>query len=329
MKRMGFLLMLLLLSSSLMAVDVDFDDFRKAYEKFSDDAANSLPYNTMVGLSWSDAYIGQFPHLGVGLTLGFTSLPYKSFEWVADALDVNFADVLPQIELLGAPIPAWTLDARLGGFVLPFDIGVKVGFLPDQAKTFVPDNMALDYLLLGGDIRYALLKGPGPKVSLGVGYNYLNGSMSMANLIGKKQEILDVGGYNLELDDPDLNFQWTANVIDLKAQASMNVLILTPSIGVGASYGTAQSGGGLETQILLNGDKIKDSEIKDIEDILGNKAPDLTDQSIKVLSDTTGWAFRVFGGASFNLLILRLDLTAMYNFTSGSIGAALNARVQF
>ena len=151
----------------------------------------------------------------------------------------------------------------------------------------------------------------------------------MANLIGKKQQILDVGGYDIEMDDPDLNFLWTANVIDLKAQASMNVLILTPTIGVGASYGKAQTGGGLETQILVNGDKIKDSDIEDIIDVLGNQAPDLTDQSIKVISDTSGWAFRAFGGASVNLFILRVDLTAMYNFTSGSMGAAVNARVQF
>ena len=46
-----------------------------------------------------------------------------------------------------------------------------------------------------------------------------------------------------------------------------------------------------------------------------------------------GWAGRLFGGLSLNLLVVRLDLNAMYSFPfvdflSGSYGGTVNLRVQ-
>jgi hypothetical protein len=41
-----------------------------------------------------------------------------------------------------------------------------------------------------------------------------------------------------------------------------------------------------------------------------------------------GWAGRVFGGFSVNLLVLKLDLGALYSFPGGSYGASANLRVQ-
>ena len=60
--------------------------------------AKALPYNTSVGLNWSDAFIGKFPRFGVGITVGTTLMPYSAFQGVAETLDVNLVDALPMIE---------------------------------------------------------------------------------------------------------------------------------------------------------------------------------------------------------------------------------------
>ena len=347
MKRITIVLILAsLLTIPVTAQDVTdikevlFNDYAKSFVDFAEGAASALPFNTTVGLNWSDAYIGKFPRFGVGLTVGTTLMPYSAFSGVAETLDVNLVDAVPIIETFGAPIPAYTLDARLGGFFLPFDVGFKIGFLPEDAKAFVPPNVTLDYLLVGGDVRIALLKerkGLIPDLSVGIGYNYLKGSVGMVGIVGKTIDITNIGKaplpvINLSLKDPNLTFGWTANAIDLKVQLSKKILIFTPSVGLGVAFGSGQAGGGLETEVLVDGEKITDEDIKNITEAAeaaDQVVPDVTPVSVSIFEESTGTSVRVFGGASVSLFFLKIDLCGMYNFTSKTLGGSVNARVQF
>ncbi|HOX18731.1 MAG TPA: glucan biosynthesis protein, partial [Spirochaetales bacterium] len=48
------------------------DGFQTAFSGFADDMAATLSMNSTIGTTWSDAYIGGFPHFGAGIFLGTT-----------------------------------------------------------------------------------------------------------------------------------------------------------------------------------------------------------------------------------------------------------------
>jgi hypothetical protein len=340
MKKLLLICGIMMLVSLGAFAQVDYSVYEQSFQDFSDEIAASLPFNGTIGLNWADGYIGQFPHFGVGLTVGATSIPYEIMEPVFDMLD-GFAlpSELDFIEKWGAPMPAYSLDARLGGFILPFDIGVKFGFLPDDAKVLMPFQM--DYLLVGGDVRLALLKGKGalPDLSIGAGYTYLDGAIYLEDLVAGDQvidissELFPVYGANtttLTITSPDVYFNWQAHVIDLKVQASKKLAIITPNIGLGVSYGLSEAGGGLDSSLgfasTIGGLSL--SDIQTVFESLGYPVPTSTGLAVSS-QEVEGTAVRAFGGIGFNLWVLKLDLTGMYNFTSGAYGVALNTRIQW
>ena len=118
----------------------NFDEVQTAFGEFASDLSSALPFASTLGLYWSDSYIGNFAHLGVALSVGAVGLPADAFGSVLKTLtggagDANLLDFLPPDlakagETFGMPFPAAALEARLGGFILPFDIGLKVGLIP-------------------------------------------------------------------------------------------------------------------------------------------------------------------------------------------------------
>jgi hypothetical protein len=336
MKRLILVLFVLLSSTALFAAPVDFKDFQPGFDDFVQDLANGLPLNASTGLSWSQAYIGQFPHFGVGVTVGATTIPAKAVSTMADALGISLPSDFSYAEKFGVPVPAYTLEARLGGFVLPFDMGVKLGVIPPDTK-FGADVTA-DYILAGVDVRYALLKdeGPLPAISIGVGYNYMKGSVGISGILGSDvtiAQVYDVGGpHILSLADPTLQMDWSTNVIEAKLQVSKRLLILTPYLGAAASFSFGSDvSGAVESTLKIDGSKIQQSDINAIVayyEALGETPPDLSAKGITTTASSKGgMSYRVFGGVSFDLLILSLDLGASYEFLSGALGGSLNVRI--
>ncbi|HBG35690.1 MAG TPA: hypothetical protein DDW88_01300, partial [Treponema sp.] len=73
-KRLCLILAFMLIFSLAFSQSVDLDDFKGGLHAFLEDINLSLPDSTLSGVTWSDAYIGQFigvpPHFGVGLATG-------------------------------------------------------------------------------------------------------------------------------------------------------------------------------------------------------------------------------------------------------------------
>ncbi len=46
---------------------ITLTDLEKAFEDMGDDLSSSVASSATTGLVWSDAYVGNFPHFGVGL----------------------------------------------------------------------------------------------------------------------------------------------------------------------------------------------------------------------------------------------------------------------
>jgi hypothetical protein len=331
---------IIIFSAAIGAFAISYDDFKDSFSTFADDAANSLPFNALIGLNWSDAYIGQFPHLGFGLTIGMTTIPIDAVTAMMDSLGTTLPSDADIIEKIGLPIPSYTAEIRIGGFKLPFDVGFKLGWIPrDFAQNLTGDAFSVDYILVGGEVRYALVKEtvPLPTVSVGLGYSYMKGQVLVNGIYSGDFFLTGIPGQpaGLYLSNPDLNFSWQTSVIDLKVQVSKRLLIITPFIGLGAAYGASSVDGGLTSQLLVGGNPITPAQIAAIIAAFkaaGMDVPDELESGTGVVvhaSSPSGWAVRTFGGIGINLFILRLDVTGMYNFTSGSYGLMLNTRIQF
>jgi len=305
--------------------------------------ANSLPFNSTMGLNWSDAYIGLFfpslpPHLGLGFSTGYTTMDFGSMNGLLDMFDVNLPG---NLNFGGFPLFGYTVEARVGGIILPFDVGLKFGFMefsPDFLNNIglgIPGfkDFSMDYMLLGADLRYAVVKSKvSPfKVSIGAGFNYLKGGMSIG-IPGTNSLQYDysVNGDDkiLKLTQPRLGLDWSTKSLDFKAQASVSLLIFTPYLGIGASHAWSNAGYGIKSELLDENDDpiVLDAATKDALAAYGLGG--ISANGFSHYNDVTGWSFRTFGGFSINLPFVKLDFTGMYDFLSGCYGVTFGTRFQ-
>ena len=332
MKRLIVVLVLVLSAGALFAQTIpSFAVFQGAIQGFANSVASALPLESSVGLNWSDANVGQFPHLGIGFTVGAATLPYSSIQNTISTFGGSIPSKLSFLSSIGIPVPAYTVDVRIGGFILPFDVGLKFGYVPSGALSV--GNFNADYLLLGGDFRYSVLQDNGlsPGLSVGIGYTYMRGNVSIPGVLGGTTTIQNVtfGGntYNIGFTNPSLDFFWNTSVIDAKIQLSKTLFIITPYIGLGASYGISNAGGGMQSSLTLNGSPPTQTQIDQMNSALGTNYSN-SNQSFGVTAGANGFSTRVFGGFSFNLFVLKLGFGAEYEFLSGSFAGMANARIQ-
>lgn len=269
---------------------VNADAFKSSLGDFLGEINAALPDNAVIGGTWSDAYIGQIvgipPHFGLGIAAGVTRFPSEGFK---DAMELTGTD-LPVDTLI---LPNFAVEGRIGGFILPFDIGFRLGMLPETDLMGVKMN----YLHYGADVRYAVLKGGLvlPAVSVGLGYYHTDGSFSFPLTAGDAfGDSVPAVAADQELD---LGLDFATNVFELKAQISKGLIIVTPYAGVGAYMAMSESSYDLDGYL---------------------------DDSVS----ETVYGARVFGGFSFNILVLKIDTTGSYDVLTGNWGVNLGARVQ-
>ena len=317
-------LLLIFAAAALPAQDITSDEFKQAFQDFADDMASSLPLTSTIGNNTADAYIGQLlslpPNIGFGLTVGAATIPYATVESLFKELNLEVPSEIKDFQTLGVPNPAYTIDARVGGFVLPFDFGLKFGTLGSGGLN--AGDLEMDYLLAGGDIRYAVMEQSvlRPNISIGVGYNYMRGRIVVPEVISETFEF-DTDGDGIAdasiTGGADAYLEWQTNVIDVKAQISKSFIILTPYAGVGAAYGVSSAGGGLIGTISdADAQTLKEAGI------------DVDGKEVGVSSDVSGWSLRAFGGTSVNILLLRLDLGLGYDIVGENFVGTVGARFQ-
>jgi hypothetical protein len=286
-------------------------------DDLSKDFASGLAFNSSLGL-WSDAYIGKLidtpPHFGVGIDAGATTVKSKALKGLLGELGEADSAITDLVDGLGLPIPGALLSARIGGFVLPFDIGLKGMYLPSISL----GEISFDYAVFGVDFRYALLqdKGPLPGLSVGLGYTYMGGGVGLA--IGSDQTI-DFSGTKVNFTKPELNIAWGSSTLDLKVQVSKKLLIFTPFLGVGASYAFSDIDFSISTE----------SDIpQSIKDIAKQYGFDLGSQEITSTLSASSFIFRIYGGTSFDLAVIRLNLGFLYNPIGNGLGGDFGIRFQ-
>jgi len=322
----------------------DLATFQAGFTTFSVDMASTLSYNATVGNNWSDAYLGSFPHFGVGLAGGVTAVPSESLEALFTSMDVAMPS---SIKDFGLPVPAAALSAKVGGLFLPFDVGVKAMILPETvASSLSASGITADYSLFGGNVRFGLVK-EGllfPDVSVGAGYNRLSGAIKMPLDITSQTYNFDTNGdsindQSLTVTDPALNMEWTTNSFDFTLQVSKKFLFIRPYLGTGLSVGKSTVNGGMAAAMLYDdntGDAtpavaVTDAEVAAIKQALadaGLDVPDISAAGFMFGSENSDPVIRLYGGFSLELLILSLDLQGTYVPSTKSLGASAMVRVE-
>lgn len=339
MKRIVLISMMALAAAGAWAQDLG--TFQTGFETFATDMAATLSYNATIGNNWSDAYIGQLPHFGVGLAVGFTAVPAASVEsFMQTALNQPLPDALKQV---GLPIPAAAVSVKIGGIILPFDVGVKAMILPPQATSALSaQGIAADYKLFGGNVRIGLVK-EGllfPDVSFGAGYNRLMGSVNVPlSVPDQTYTFTAITDQSLRVSDPDLQLDWTTDSFDFTLQVSKKVLFLRPFAGLGYSMGSSTVGGGLAAKMYYDDDTttsgdevlVTSAEVAAIKQALADASqpvPDISADGFLFSATNADPVLRVYGGLSLNLFFLNLDLQGIYVPKTKGLGANAMIRVQ-
>jgi hypothetical protein len=301
------------------------DRIQSGIAGFTDSMAKALPLNSTLGLNWSDAYTGKLidvpPHFGVGLSAGFTTVKAEAFHELLDYFGVSMPAGLDTF----IPIPAYTGELRVGGFGIPFDMGFKTGYLPpiDMGK-----GTEFGYFRIGGDLRFAILedKVAIPGLSVGFGVYHLSGGIS-APLPAQTFEFQgdNTNTYTIKSENSRGDFTWETTTLELKAQISKKMFIITPYLGVGLNYAWVKGGAAVRGDLeysATNYDNINNALNK-----AGVPGFNFDDNGFSSVREASGIGFRAFGGLALNILILKIDLTGMVDLY-GNFGASLGLRLQ-
>ena len=344
------------LSCNLFAqIVIDKDEVSQGLKEFAETLLFTVPEAATQQNVWSDAYIGNiYPninkHFGFGLTLGGTAIDMSGFKKAADTMigDYNStADLLSLIPNLDIPnldfgkipekfiIPTASVDIRIGGFVLPFDFGLcammtnpsifkvklddpKSVYDMNQAINFnfLGFNGSIDYLTIGGDIRYRFYEGSlvMPMISLGIGYTYTKGNFKVGTT---SEETLKVGGteYGVQTTTADMAMGFETEVFYLQAQVSKSFGIVTPFIGARGLLSNTKTtyAWNYKTENETLGISVADG---DSGYVTADKATESYDEIKNGLWNLKGIQPQVYLGLSFNAGIFQFTLSGCADLRS-------------
>lgn len=276
---------------SLFALSIPFAQVAQEIDArmgiFLDELNKSIPDNVVSGTTWSDAYIGSIigvpPHFGIGATTTLTKFDTAKLQPLLDYFGV------PAIP--GIPLPAYAVEARIGGLILPFDVGARFGYLPSTTIS----GITFDFITFGADVRFCLMEEGiiKPDISIGAGYYYEKFGMSYTYT-----PTLTYAGYSVSGTPQTVTVGTNTSVFDFKAQISKSLIIFTPYLGIAESV--ALSNSSYDFAGLLSGSR-------DSGTIMGT---------------------RVYGGLSLNILLLRINVSGSYNLNNQNWGVNAGLRVQ-
>ncbi|HAP43863.1 MAG: hypothetical protein A2087_11875 [Spirochaetes bacterium GWD1_61_31] len=345
MKRFIAILMICLIGSVAFAQDLVA--LQEGVVAFADDLAIVMAASSSIGNQWSDGFIGQFLHLGAGLSLGAIGLQSAVLaELIATTGLTIPGELQTYVDQYGLPFPAAALSAKLGGFLLPFDMGVKAMIMPEEVAGILSEQgIAMNYYLLGANVRYAVIQEAGiiPEIVLGLAYNRLAGNIGMTMASGSMDYSFDIpsphpdaGTHTISVTNPTMAFNFTTDNYELSAQISKKILFLRPYLGGSASIGRSAVTGGLDADMLYDDNPITAEQYAEIVAAMeagGLEAPIINAEGFAfesiVDSSFADPQLRVYGGLSVELLIIVLDASVMWLPVSNNFGFTVMARVQF
>ncbi|MBP5358254.1 MAG: hypothetical protein J6Y69_03610 [Treponema sp.] len=280
---------------------------------------------------WQEAHIGNLfpsihPHFGGGLSIGGTAINMTGFKTAAvevanqfntisaamlgDTIDPVIFEKIPEKFVL----PSASLDLRLGGFVMPFDIGIFVIMtnpnifavhLNDPSSIynmsqainfkFLGFDGSIDYFSIGGDFRIRLLEEDGavPAVSVGAGYAYTKGNIKAH--AQNESEILST----TQTTTIDMGMGYQTQVIFIQGQVSKDLSIV--SLFAGARGILSNTTCDWSWAFQTDNDTVDALDFYDNDNNGSVTATGLSDTHKNGKWDFSGIQPQVFAGLGFNL----------------------------
>ena len=168
---------------------------------------------------WASAYIGQLldlpPHFGGGISMGMAQLKTDGIATVLKEMGLNY-------DVKNLFLPTLTFDARIGGFFIPFDLGIHGMMIKNPLEFNIQDTFfSIDYGTVGADIRVPLIKQNVvlPNLSLGFGYAYSKGN----------------AGISVQNETAKVTAGYESQILQATVQVSKKILIVEPFAGVRAT----------------------------------------------------------------------------------------------
>ena len=288
--------LVLLLTLSVFATPAD--KVSQGLEDFSIQLFDVIPNVALQQGVWPEAWIGNIfpsapPHFGLGLSFGAAELPIDGLNKALSQFnEVSGGASFPSLSN-DLAFPTFTVDARIGGLILPFDIGMSFMRLPNMKF----DNVTFDYLTIGGSLRYAILQDKIiiPAVSVGMGFMYNKGFVEV------KVE-----------DSAFVRSDFETTSIFFEAQVSKKILFLVPFLGFRGVMAQSTNSWQWEYNATFEGY----GTIGQVEKGTVNRG--------------FGDRFhpQLFGGIGFDIFMFHANLSASYDFVSSIWGANLGLRFQ-
>lgn len=295
MKKIISILLILMLATSVFAQTLDEEAVEDGLSDFIEGLAVTAPASTTMSNVWTDAYVGQLigvpPHLGAGASFGVSKMDITGIKKAAKALGISSTDGLKDDFIL----PVASIDAVIGGVLFPFDLSGS--FIVMNEPIGISGNKALQYKLNAFNlkIRLPIIKQNLvlPNLSIGVGYARTSGEFHVA----LKQGV-----------ETFLTATYQSDVYSADVQLSKNVFFLTPYAG--ARVLASKSNNTWEYSYEVAG-------------VISGKGKS------SYSNDNLNFGYQVFAGTSFNILILRLNVNAAYDFASKvwSVGAGAQIKL--
>lgn len=304
------------------------DSFKSTFTSLAGSMATSLAADASIGSNWSDAYIGSFPHFGVGLTAGAV---FTGSGTVPDLSSLGVSGVPSQFSSVGLPVPALGGSFKIGIPFLPIDVGVRGMYVPSSITDTLLGSSGVSASLasFGLQVRYALVKQTVllPNVSIGAAYNYQKGNLSAPLGSGKNYTVqTNEGATTIATSQPKLNVDWTGYSFDFTAQVSKKLLFIVPYLGLGASFGSSSVTGGVDASVSTS----YSSGLSGLNSYLtSHGGPTINNSGFTYSVNVTDPIYRLYGGMSLRILVLDFDLQGIYlPLNGGKFGAALTTRIQ-
>lgn len=319
------LFVLLLVSTSIFLVFAEnpatfnTENISTGLDDFTFSLIKTAPSTVSHQNMWASAYIGQLldlpPHLGGGVSFGMAQLK-------TDGLATVFKEMGLTYDVKNLFLPTLTFDARIGGLLIPFDLGVHGMMIKNPLEFNIQETVfSIDYGTVGADVRIPLIKEEGalPNLSIGAGYAYSKGNAG----ISVKDGLANVSaGYE-------------SQILQATVQLSKKILIVEPFVGL---RGTLSSN---KRNWSWNYDGTKaldDAKIKELEAVPG--ALDALKAENKFDSgDWSGFAFnkedpnytaQIFAGIGIDFLfIAQGTLNVSYDLVNQIWAGGLSLRVKF
>lgn len=296
--------------------DPDISKISDGLNTFSLELMDVVPNLAVQQGVWSDAYIGKLipsvpPHFGGGLTFGFAEINPKGLNDSIGELNklagkvssVSGTDKGKEIPSLPDDLilPTITVDLRVGGIFLPFDLGISIMKVPTVSLNAMGAGTQIDFFTAGASLRVPITEGNVilPKISLGAGFMYSKGSI----------------GAFIEDDKAFVSTDFDTKTMFLEAQVSKKLLIFTPFIGARGILSESSNNWAWKYNISFAGYTVGKEESGSVSRSLSDSFKD-------------NFQYQVYGGVALDIFIVQTTISASYDFKNNIWGGNLSLRAK-